>query len=65
MNKDKKKVKYNSYLKGAGKPPADSNLNQGRTNKSIEFSYKIIHWTFILTLIALISLIIYTNCSKI
>tara|TARA_R110000787_G_scaffold264090_4_gene370030 strand:+ start:63 stop:302 length:240 start_codon:yes stop_codon:yes gene_type:complete len=74
MKKDKKltltraKTLYNAYLKGGGIPLkkvnetpryANDNQNQGRSPERMETTYKILEWTFILALIALVSFVIY------
>ena len=59
-NKESKKIDYkeakalyNAFLKGGGIPPtkaketpryANDNLNQGRSQKRIEQTYKVIEW---------------------
>jgi hypothetical protein len=60
MKKDKKKeVNRDIPLRGHWEKRNDDNLTQGRSKEKMEKTYKILEWTFILALIALVSFVIY------
>jgi len=62
LNLKEAKALYNAFLKGGGVPLtkanetpryANDNINQGRSQKKIEQTYKIIEWIFVLAFIGL------------
>jgi hypothetical protein len=68
LNYKESKALYKAFLKGGGIPStkanetpryANDNQNQGRSPERMETTYKILEWTFILALIALVSFVIY------
>lgn len=68
LNYKEAKTLYKAFLKGGGIPLtkanetpryANDNQNQGRSPERMETTYKILEWTFIFALIALVSFVIY------
>jgi|TARA_R110000772_G_scaffold77006_1_gene165842 hypothetical protein len=62
LNHKESKALYNAFLKGGGIPPtkadetpryANDNINQGRSQKRMEQTYKVIEWVFVLAFIGM------------